>query len=100
MGYCNSPAYIQQMIDCLLQHQRPFTHTYVNNIMIFSKTLTKHLSHLNKVFHMLTSMSICLLPKKSFLGYLSVQLLRQHINALGLSTSEDKLKAISLLTFP
>ena len=99
IGYCNSPAYIQQMINCLLWCQRPFTHTYVNDIMIFLKTLIEHLCHLNDVFQVLTSMWICLLLRKLFLGYPSVQLLGQCVNALGLSTAEDKLKAILSLAF-
>ena len=45
-------------------------------------------------------MGICLSPKKLFLGYPSVQLLRQHVDTLGLSTTDDKLKVISSLTFP
>ena len=39
-------------------------------------------------------------PGKSFLGYLSVRLLGQRVNTLGITTSEDKIKAISEKVFP
>ena len=44
-------------------------------------------------------MNIYLAPNKAFLGYPFVQLLGQHINALGLATVEDKLITIRNLKF-
>ena len=45
-------------------------------------------------------MNIHLSPRKSFLGYPSVHLLGQKVDALGLATAEEKLTAISNLAFP
>ena len=41
-----------------------------------------------------------LAPKKAFIGYPSVKLLGQKVDMLGMSTSEEKLKAITSITFP
>jgi len=49
---------------------------------------------------MFTEVGISIKPTKAFLGYPSVQLLGQHINSLGLATTEEKLKAIAWIKFP
>jgi len=77
MGYRNSPAYIQRMINRILQRQRAYARAYVDNIVIFSNTLEEHLKHLHNVFVTLKRMGICLASEKSFLAYPSVQLLEQ-----------------------
>ncbi len=100
MGYRNSPAYVQRMIDRILRPFRHFCRAYVDDIVIFSSTLKEHLEHLRLVFSALSKMNIHLSPRKSFLGYPSVQLLGQKVDALGLATAEEKLAAISNLSFP
>lgn len=100
MGYKNSSAYVQRMIDRILRKQRLYDRAYVNDIVIFSNTFKEHLEHLRHVFNKLNQMGICLSPEKSYLAYPSVQLLGQRVNALGLATTDDKLKAITSLEFP
>ena len=100
MGYRNSPAYVQRMIDRILRPFRQFCRAYVDDIVIYSSTLDEHIQHLQQVFGVLAKLNIHLSPKKSFLGYPSVQLLGQKVDALGLATAEDKLAAISNLQFP
>jgi len=99
MRYWNSSAYIQRMIDRILQRQRAYARAYVNNIVIFSNTLEEHLKHLHNVFITLKRMRICLSSEKSFLIYSSVQLLEQWVDVLGLATLKDKLVAIAGLCF-
>lgn len=100
MGYKNSVAYVQRHMDRLLWPYRGFARAYVDDMVIFSKTLTDHLMHLKAIFTMLTENNISIKPTKAFLGYPTVQLLGQKVTSFGLSTSEDKLKAISKLKFP
>ena len=100
MGFRNSPAYVQRMIDRILRPFRAFCRAYVDDIVIFSTSLEEHLRHLNLVFQALTDMNICLAPRKAYLGYPSVQLLGQRVDALGLATAEDKLAAIRNIEFP
>jgi len=100
MGYRNSPAYIQRMINRILQRQRAYARAYIDDIVIFSNTLEEHLKHLHNVFITLKRMRICLASEKSFLTYSSIQLLGQRVDALGLATLEDKLVAIAGLRFP
>ena len=100
MGYRNLPAYVQQMIDQILRPFQTFARAYVDDIVIFSKSFEEHLEHLDQVFKTLSNYNICLAPEKSFLGYPSVALLGQRVDAFGLATSADKLAAIAQLAFP
>ena len=100
MGYKNSIAYVQRQIDRLLWPYKNFARAYVDDIVIFSRTLTEHLTHLNAIFSMLKENNISIKPTKAFLAYPTVQLLGQKVTSLGLSTSEEKLRAIAKLEFP
>ena len=77
MSYKESLTYVQRQIDQILQDFSEFVKAYIDNIIIFSETLNKHLDHLKKVFIKLTQMSIFLKEIKLFIEYLIVILLRQ-----------------------
>ncbi len=49
---------------------------------------------------MLVLNNISIKPEKAFLGYPTVRLLGQKVDSLGLSTSEEKLKAIAKIQYP
>ena len=100
IGYKNSVAYIQRQIDRLLWPNKKFAHAYIDDIIIFSQTLTEHIQHLKFIFSMLKKNNILVKPTKAFFAYPTIQLLGQKVTSLGLLTSEEKLKAISKLKFP
>jgi len=91
---------VQRQINRLLRPFRQFAKVYVDDIIIHSKTLDNHVSHLRQVFTLLDKTNISINPAKAFIGYPSVQLLGQKVDSLGLSTAEDKLRAIAALSFP
>ena len=100
MGYNNLPASTQCQIDRILRPHQKYARAYVDNIVIFFKSLEKHLRHLHNVFCELTITRIILQPTKSFLVYLSVRLFKQRVNALGMATAKAKLAATTQLAFP
>ena len=100
MGYKGSPPYVQRQTDKLLRPYRDFAKAYVDDMIVFSKTLEEHLQHLRTLFQLFRDRRISLSPTKSFLGYPTVILLGQRVDSLGLTTSEEKLAAISALEFP
>ena len=57
MGYCNSPAYVQRQTDKLLREFKEFAKGYVDDIVIFSKTLQEHLP--NALATSLYTLSTC-----------------------------------------
>ena len=72
MGYRNLLIYGQRIIDRILRLFRAFARVYVNNIVIFFKSLKEYFKYLILVFNRLREFNICLFLKKSFLGYFSV----------------------------
>ncbi len=100
MGYKNSPAYVQRQIDRLLREHRHYARAYIDDVVIHSATLEEHVKHLRAIFGLFVKYNISINPKKAFLGYPSVKLLGQKVDSFGLSTDDEKLKAIASLNFP
>ena len=51
-GLAQAPPYFQKLIDKVLK-DLPFSITYLDDIIIHSKTAEDHLDHLQQVFHKL-----------------------------------------------
>ena len=75
MNYYNLSVYVQRQIDRLLRLFKKFVKDYVDDIVIFSRTLLKHISYLRQVFVLFKRVKVVLKSFKSFLEYLNVQLL-------------------------
>jgi len=102
MGYANSLAYAQRQSDTILQESgcTNFTKAYMDDFITGSQTLEQHIEHLRATFKALNDHDITLSGKKSFLGFPSIKILGQLVDALGLSTAEDKIAAIRAIKFP
>ena len=100
MGSKASPPYVQRQIDKLLREFREFCRAYIDDIVIYSKTFEEHVAHLHQIFRLFDRVRLRLKASKSYLGYPSVILLGQRVDALGLTTTEEKIKAITQLAFP
>ena len=99
MRYKNFSIYVQRQIDKLLRVYQKFVKTYVDDIVIFSRTLKKHLSHFRQIFEKLINVNVSIKLIKTFIDYSSVQLLNQKIDFFELSISEKKLRTIAKLQF-
>ena len=97
--YRNASVYVQRQIDRILRNYRNFAKVYIDDIMIFSTNLQKHLTHLPKVFNVLTRNNIFINSLKTFFEFVSVNLLKQHVTSLKFLTNEQKFHVISNLTF-
>lgn len=100
MGFCNSPSYVQRQVDKSLRPYRAYARGYIDDIVIFSKTLKEYLLHLDSILKLLAQQRITLHLKTTFLGYPSAVLLGQRVQRLGLRTSDEKLAALANLQFP
>ena len=96
----NSLSYVQRQIDCILQSHCAYTQIYIDDIVVFSKTLKKHISHLNAVFELLNNLDIVLVSAKTFLSFSFITLLGQKIDSLGMTAAGKKIMTISKLAFP
>ena len=99
MGYINSVTYIQQEIDNILRKVQAWVRAYVDDIVCSAKLLSNLLSKLQVLFDIFLRYNILIKPTKFFLNYPDVELLEQKVNSLGLTTSDEKLKAIRLLAY-
>ena len=99
MNYKNFSIYVQRQIDRLFRSFRIFAKTYVNDIVVHSNILQKHLIHFKQIFDMFKINNIFIKSKKIFIDYFIVHLLNQKIDFLELIIVEKKLKIISRLFF-
>src|SRR5437667_9243964 len=77
MSYQESSSYAQHMMNMILRSHKFFICCYIDDIVIFLKTLKNHLKHLNTVFNLFDKMRITLKEVKTHLDYSSIILLSQ-----------------------
>ena len=99
MKFKGSPLYIQRQTNQMLQSHREFFRAYMNNIIIFSKTLNEHVKHFRKIFQLFQKRRVNLASTKFYLRYPFITLLGQKMNNLKLSITAEKIAAIILLQF-
>jgi hypothetical protein len=100
IGYRNSLLYIQRRRDKILRKHRTYARVYMDDFVIFSRTLVEYIKHLYTIFTDLEELDITLEPKKTFIGYPAITLLGQRVDTLGLTTAAEKLKALRNINFP
>lgn len=71
----------------------------MDDIICGAKSLPDLFKKLHILFDIFLEYNISIKPSKSFFNYPDVELLDQKINSLGLTTLEEKFRAISLFNF-
>jgi hypothetical protein len=99
MSYKNFSIYVQRQTNLMLKDLCNFVKVYMNDIIVFSKTLNDHLKHLRSVFQRFWHYNVALNFKKIFLKYSSIILLEQIMNVFELTTIDKKFAARINLTF-
>src|SRR5438034_303188 len=101
MGLTNSPGFFQhQMESILAKYLWFFILVYVDDIIVFSRSKEEHLYHLDRILQLLEDSGVTLSIAKCYFGYPSIKALGHHVSQLGLSTIEEKTKAIQNLDYP
>ena len=100
MGYINLVAYVQREIDNILCNVLDWARVYIDDIICRRTSLEDLFHKLRILFEIFLHYNISIKPIKSYLNYPDVGLLGQQVNSLGLTTSDEKLKAIRLLRYP
>ena len=83
----------------MLRSCKIFVKTYVNDIIIFLKTLHEHIEHLHQMFQFFKEKRVNLIFNKSFIDYSSIQFLNQKINSLNFIILKKKVATIATLKF-
>ena len=94
-GLINASTICQEMInDALREHLNVFVVAYLNDILVYSKTLTKHKQHVRTVLQCLKQRRLLLKPKKCEFHQSKVKFLGFVIRTRGVRIDSEKLKAI------
>ena len=77
-----------------------FTLIYIDDVVVYSRTFEDHLKHVDQVLKVIADSGLTLSPPKCHLGYQSIIVLGHKVLRLGLSTHQEKLKAVWELEAP
>jgi len=77
-----------------------FCLVYIDDIVVYSRSYEEHITHLDKVLEAIKKAGITLSPNKCHLFYGSILLLGHKVSCLGLSSHEEKVRAIIELERP
>ena len=84
MGLHNSPAIHQrQMTAALCEHLGKICHIYLDDIIVWSDTITDHIKHIDMVMKSLRNARLYCNPDKCRFFEKEVDFLRHHISAPG-----------------
>ena len=98
-GLKNAPPYFQRRMDAVLQ-DLPFCRCYIDDIVIWSRTVEEHVEHLRVVFQRLREAGLKVHPGKCVFGADSIDFLGHRISADKLEPQQDKLAAVRDLPSP
>ena len=89
-GLCNTPATFQRLMDLNIL----ILLVYLNDIIVYSKTITEHLERLELLFCLLAAANLKLKPSKCFLLQKKVVFLGHVISDKSLGTEDDKIERV------
>jgi hypothetical protein len=91
----NAPATCQALINNILQEYLDiFIITYLDNILIFSKSKVKHINHIKLVLQALDLAELRLKPEKCKFYKEEVKFLRFTVGVHRVKMSESKIKVV------
>ena len=93
-GLTNSPATFNRMMDNLFRLHRSYTGVFLNNVIVYSKSIDDHKIHLREVFKELRAIKLYINLKKSELFVEEIQYLGHIISKVGIRIYHEKLEVI------
>ena len=104
-GLTNAPGVFQRLMQQVLMGLNPenspdFVSVYIDDILVFSKTLEEHLQHLEIVLKRVIEVGLKLKPVKCQFFRQEVEYLSHMITPLGLKTSNRHVAAVDQFPIP
>ena len=93
-GLANAPAAFMRMMHKILHPHRRNAIVYLDDVLIFSKTLTEHKAHVEDVLRALRKERLRLKESKCVFGTLETSFVGFRVNRHGIHTEEKKVKAV------
>jgi hypothetical protein len=101
MGLATTPSLFQHRTEALFgPYLWKFVLVYIDDIIIFSKTVKEHLGHLDTTLATLGKSGVTLSLLKCHFAQPSITALGHHVSRLGLSTLREKVEVIEAWEFP
>ena len=82
------------MNDMLADYLDDFVVVFLDDILIYSKTLEDHAIQLRKVLQKLRDHQLYAKAPKHEIAYKSIEFLRQHVTPAGMSPTKAKIKVV------
>ena len=100
-GLCNSPATFMRVMNKIFGHlYDEFIIAYMDDILIFSDSLTQHIEHLNQVFQILEQHQLFVKPEKCQFGVDETTFCGTVISKDGISLDKSKLPELFGMPIP
>ena len=101
MGYKNSPAFFQRLMDELLASFRwQSAIAYIDDLIVWSNSIEQHAVDIAKVLKVFQDKGLTLAASKAHVGYSEIQALGHKVGRLGLGTLESKVQAMVSMRAP
>ena len=99
-GLTNAPSVFQRLMQRVLMNLNPdqgpdFVSVYIDDILVFSRTLSEHTEHLKEILQRLIEVGLKLKPTKCHFIRQEVNFLGHVITPQGLKTSQHHIDAIT-----
>jgi cleavage and polyadenylation specificity factor subunit 1 len=98
-GLRNAAQTFQRFINNVVRGL-DFLFVYIDDILIASETVEKHMQHLKAVFERLEEYGVQINPAKCVFGQKSLEFLSHEITEKGIAPTQEKIKAINDFTIP
>ena len=104
-GLCNAPSVFQRLMKRVLMGLNPaegpdFVSVYIDDVLVFSRTLKEHLEHLRLVIQRLTEANLKLKPVKCRFACKEVEYLGHLITPFGLKPNPRLVSAVQEFRTP
>lgn len=94
-GLTNAPASCQELVnDALREYLDVFVIAYLDDILVYSETMTEHYQHVERVLEALKAYDLELKPEKCEFHKEEVEFLGHMVGINGVRISESKVKTI------
>ena len=94
-GLCNAPSTFQRMMDRIIKPEwRTFIQTYIDDIILYSKTFEDHLKHLKTLHQVLKENKLTVKLSKCHFGRTSVKFLGHVLSEGAIKPNPEKIEAI------
>lgn len=95
MGHRNSASYFQMLIDSIFGDMQDSVITYLDDLLLYSRTETAHKETLNEVFRRLNDNNLIINVAKSEFFRSSTEFLGMHVSTEGIKPAQKHLEKVA-----